>query len=316
MRNNLGKISLLSIVVALVAVGCGSSSTPAPEYPPEPAAANGATTVEVERVDVVPQAEPQPPAPPPVMVVAGENTPIEGATPSLRITSPRNGARISTAQNPRAPVPVRATLRNWVLGADPGNHVHFILDNEPYIAVRDLSQPVDLAALVQANLGHELAPGTHVLRVFPSRPQHESVKDAGAFQVLTFVYQTPTPDFTFDVRAPLLTYSRPKGCNVAGQRVMLDFFVANTTLAADGVKVHYTIDDATSGDITTWAPHYIENLAVGEHRIRLTLVGADGQPIAGAFNDTTRTITVAEVCAPPAPPPGAAAAPAAGHDGH
>lgn len=308
MRNKVGRITLLSIVTALVVAACGSSGTPVPEYPPDPQAENGATTVEVERVAIEPQPEPpQPEAPPPVQVVAGENTPIEGATPSLRITSPRNGAKIG-----RAPVQVRATLRNWVLAADPGNHVHFIVDNEPYIAVRDLAQPVDLAALVQANLGHPLAAGTHVLRVFPSRGQHESIKDAGAFQVLTFVYQTPTPGFTFDVRAPLLTYSRPKGCAVAGQRVLLDFFVANTTLAADGVKVHYTIDGGTSGDIVTWVPHYIENLAVGEHTIRLTLVGADGQPIAGMFNDTTRTITVAESCAPPAPAAGAAPAPVAG----
>ena len=316
MRRNLGKISLLSIITSLLVVACGSSSTPAPEYPPEPAVENGATTVEVERVDVQPEPEPQPPAPPPVQVVAGENTPIEGATPSLRLTAPRTGSTYTAAQLARGPLMVRATLRNWVLGADPGNHVHFVVDNEPYMAVRDVSQPVNLSAIMQTNLGHELAPGTHVLRVFPSRPQHESVKEAGAFQVITFVYQTPTPDFAFDVRAPLLTYSRPKGCNVVGQRVMLDFFVANTTLAADGVKVHYTIDDGVSGDITTWVPHFIENLALGEHHIRLSLVGADGQPVAGPFNDTTRTITVAASCAPPAPAPGAPPAAPGAHDGH
>lgn len=305
MRSNLVKISLLSIAAALVAVACGGTSAPAPEYPPDPQAENGATTVEVERVDAQPQPEPQPPEPPPVQVVAGESSALEGAMPTLRVASPRNGAKVA-----RSPVMVRASLRNWVLAADPGNHVHFIVDNEPYMAVRDLSQPIDLTALVQTNLGHELAPGTHVLRAFPSRGQHESIKDPGAFQVLTFVYQTPTPGFAFDVTAPLLTYSRPKGCAVAGQRVLLDFFVANTTLSATGTKVHYTIDGATSGDITTWVPHYIENLALGEHTIRLTLVGADGQPIAGMFNDTTRTITVAEQCTPPAAAPGAT--PAAG----
>jgi hypothetical protein len=295
MRTHLGLITLLSIVTALIVVACGSSGTPVPEYPPDPQAENGATTVEVERVDVAPQPEPQEAPPPPVQVVAGENSPLEGAMPSLRITAPRNGAKVA-----RSPVQVRATLRNWVLAADPGNHVHFIVDDEPYMAVRDLSQPVDLSALVQTNLGHELAPGTHVLRAFASRGQHESIKDAGAFQVLTFVYQTPTPNFAFNVTAPLLTYSRPKGCAVVGQRVLLDFFVANTTLAADGVKVHYAIDDAASGDIVTWAPHYIENLPLGEHRIHLTLVGADGQPLPGMFNDVTHTITVADSCDAPA----------------
>jgi hypothetical protein len=147
------------------------------------------------------------------------------------------------------------------------------------------------------------------VRVFPSRAHHESVKDAGAFATVTFVYQSPTEGFAFDPRAPLLTYSRPKGCNVAGSRVLLDFFVTNATLAADGTRVRYAIDDAVTGDIASWAPHFIENLPLGEHRIRLTLVGADGAPIAGPFNDTTRTITVAESCTPPAPAPAPIAAP-------
>src|SRR5262249_13528691 len=155
------------------------------------------------------------------------------------------------------PVNVRVTLRNWVLAADPGNHVHFIVDNEPYIAVRDVSHPVDLAALVHDNLGHDLAPGTHVLRIFPSRGQHESVKDAHAFASVTFVYGQPTAGFTFDAHAPLLTYSRPKGCNVSGSRVLLDFFLTNVpALAADGTRVHYTIDGSTSGDIVVWQPHF------------------------------------------------------------
>jgi hypothetical protein len=56
-----------------------------------------------------------------------------------------------------------------------------------------------------------------------------------------------------------------------------------------------------SGEITSWQPHYIENLPVGEHEIRLTLIGPDGEPVEGLFNDTTRTFSVAESCEPAAP---------------
>lgn len=228
-------------------------------------------------------------APPPAMVVAGDHTPIEGATPSLRVTAPRAGQTIRSG-----PVTVRFTLRNWELASPMGPHVHVIVDNEPYIAVR-ATEPFDLAALVQANLGHELAEGTHVLRMFPSRGQHESVKDAGAFAVVVFHYVHATEGFSFDPAAPLLTFSRPKGCNVSGTRVLLDFFVSNATLAPDQFRVRYTLD-GTTGTITSWTPHFLENLTDGSHELRLELLGPDGNPVPGMFNDTTRTFTMAAAC--------------------
>ncbi len=82
--------------------------------------------------------------------------------------------------------------------------------------------------------------------------------------------------------------------------MLLDFYLDNVDLAPDGHKVRYTIDDV-SGEITSWTPHYIENLPVGEHQIRLTLIGPDGEPVPGLFNDTTRTFSVAESCEPAAP---------------
>lgn len=227
---------------------------------------------------------------PPATIVVGESTPIEGATPTLRITAPRNNATIRTGN-----VSVRVNLANWELASPAGPHVHLILDNEPYIAIRNTGAPIDLNAVVLENLGHELAEGTHVLRMFPSRGHHESVKDAGAFATVTFHYRSATPDFVFDASAPLLTYSRPKACNLAGERVLIDFFVSNATLAAEGTRVRWTLD-GRGGEITQWAPHYIENLSTGSHEIRLELLGADGSPIAGPFNDTARTFTVADSC--------------------
>ncbi len=229
------------------------------------------------------------PSPAPVRLVAGESEPIEGTTPALRITAPRNGQRIASGN-----VSLRISLRNWQLQPEPGRHVHVIVDNEPYIAVRDVSAAINLNELVQENLGHELAQGTHVVRVFPSRGHHESVKSAGAFATVTFTYGTPTEGFSFDPAAPLLTFSRPKGCNPAGERVLLDFFLTNVDLAS-GMRVHYQID-RLQGDITEWVPHWIENLRAGEHSIRLTLQDANGQAVPGLFNDTQRTFTVAQSC--------------------
>ena len=50
-------------------------------------------------------------------------------------------------------------------------------------------------------------------------------------------------------------------------------------LEGGGFRVAYEIDDL-EGEVTSWNPHWIENLQPGEHEIELTLLGADGEPHA------------------------------------
>lgn len=296
----------------LLIAGCASQPEPPPEYPPmeaPPAAASGGSATPAE--PPAPATPPAPP-PPPVQVVAADNTPLEGAAPTVKVKAPANNALIKTDK-----VEVTLDVKNWGLAPDPGNHIHLIVDNEPYIAIRDVSKPVDLNAVVEKELKHPLAEGTHVLRVFPGRAHHESVKEAGAFDVRVFHYKSKTADFKFDAKAPLLTYSRPKGCSDAGSRVLLDFYVTNTKLGPTDSRVHYTVDGNTSGDIVAFTPHYVENLPVGDHTIHITLQDQSGSPVAGIFNDTTRTIKIAPDCkalaAAAAPAPAApSGTPAAG----
>ena len=72
-------------------------------------------------------------------------------------------------------------LKGYMPHKDPatgkGNHIHVILDNQPYEAYYELGQPFEL---------RNVAEGKHTLRVFPSRPWHESYKNDGAFQMVTF----------------------------------------------------------------------------------------------------------------------------------
>ncbi|HKU39612.1 MAG TPA: hypothetical protein VJR89_15740 [Polyangiales bacterium] len=274
----------------MTVAGCASAPEPPPEYPPmeAPPAASTTGTATPPEPPGAPTAT-TPPAPP-VQVVAGDNTPLEGAAPSVKLRTPQNGQLIKAD-----PVQVTLDVKNWALTPD-GNHIHLIVDNEPYIAVRDTSKPIDLGALVQKELGHPLSEGTHVLRAFPGRGHHESVKEGAAFDVRVFHYKTKTADFKFDPKAPLLTYSRPKGCSDAGSRVLLDFYVTNTKLSPTDSRVHYVIDSNVSGDIVAFTPHYVENLAAGEHKLQLTLQDASGNPVPGPFNDTTRTIKIAPDC--------------------
>src|SRR5690606_7738068 len=147
-----------------------------------------------------------------------------------------------------------------------------------YIAVRDVSRPLNLSELVQANLGHAIEPGTHLLRTFPSRPNHESVKQGTPFAMAVFHYQSRS-ELEFDAAAPLLTYSRPKGCYPAGERILLDFYVSNGEMGeGEGQpQVRYSVGQSAQGPLargtlTQWVPYWIENLPPGEHPVHLELL--------------------------------------------
>ena len=176
------------------------------------------------------------------------------AKPVLRFVEPREGATIAGSV-----VNVRLDLSGDLKGYKPmkdqatgmGNHIHIILDNQPYEAYYDLSQPFELRNVTE---------GKHTLRIFASRPWHESYKNDGSFQMVTFNVKgggdaskptttntgqvmsnnnanksgnanaasntasnanaSPTREgkdmaasqaFDVDAKKPLLTYSRPKG---------------------------------------------------------------------------------------------------------
>jgi hypothetical protein len=173
-----------------------------------------------------------------------------------------------------------------------GQHVHVIIDNEPYKA---------MYATEKFNVGH-LAEGAHTLRAFPSRSWHESVKVPAAFVAHTFYVGKKTADSTLIHQQPLLTYSRPKGEYKGddANRILLDFFISDAELGTDKFKVVATIDGSHSDTLTEWAPYFIEGLADGEHTVKLQLLNPSGNPVPGAFNTTERTITVSRGAATPA----------------
>lgn len=160
-----------------------------------------------------------------------------------------------------------------------GQHIHFILDNQPYLA----SYSPDISA--------NLKPGHHVLLAFLSRSYHESIKTHSAYILKEFDVAKKSPD-QFDAKAPHIFFSRPKGEYVGEKetkKVLLDFYLVNCTLSEKGYKVKATIDEATF-TLTRWEPYFIEGLALGEHKIKLELLDKNNKPVQTEFNGTTRTI--------------------------
>lgn len=230
-------------------------------------------------------------APGTVRIVKGEHGPTyDGA--KLAITSPAADQVVEGDT-----ITVLASLEGMELGSPTANeqskgiaysregqHIHLIVDNEPYAA---------LYSTDSFKIGG-LAEGAHTIRAFPSRSWHESIKTPGVFVAQTFFVGSKTDERPIAIDAPLLTYSRPKG-EYAGEdatRILLDFYISNAELGPDKHKVVATIDGTVTDTLTEWVPYFIEGLTTGEHTVKLQLIGPDGQPVAGAWNVVERRISV------------------------
>ncbi len=311
MRNT----KLYGLVILLVFTwGCGSSPTANNE--PENGNVNMAGTPDAAK-DTITIAE-RPKMIGDQMVARGSQ---DEARPALRIVEPPANSMIRSST-----VKVKLLLGGDLKGYKPmmdekthtGNHIHVILDNQPYEAYYNLGQPFEL---------RNVADGEHTLRVFPSRPWHESYKNGGAFQMVKFTVKKGGADANrpattnsgqpmsntnaapegkdmqtstagpIDFTKPLLTYSRPKGeyKGTEADTIMIDFWLSNARLAFEGgeYRVRYSVDGGEARYIEKWWPIWLSGLTAGTHSIRLELIDKDGNLVDnGGYNSTTREITV------------------------
>jgi len=257
----------------------------------------------------------------------------DAAAPVLKIVEPKENAVIS-GSTVKLKLEISGDLKGYMPGMDAathtGNHIHVILDNQPYEAYYNLDQDFEL---------RNVSDGPHTIRVFPSRPWHESYKNEGAFQMVNFTVKNggadatkpattangntmsnantgPTPEGKdmkestggkVDLKRPLLTYSRPKGDykGADAENIMVDFWVLNTDLSPNGqktggqppcpCKIRYAVDGVDMGTFNQWAPLWLNGLSVGTHKIKLELIGHDGSVIDnGGYNSTEREFTVSQ----------------------
>ena len=154
-----------------------------------------------------------------------------------------------------------------------GQHIHFIVNNGPY------------SAHYENIFSKKLKDSSNVILAFLSRSYHESVKNKNAF-VLTQVGEN-----NIDLNNEFLFYSRPKGTykGIDTEKLLLDFYLVNSEISANGNKVRATIQDKEF-IIEEWAPYYIEGLPKGEIKIKLELIDASGDLIESPFNPSNRTV--------------------------
>ena len=164
-----------------------------------------------------------------------------------------------------------------------GQHIHNIVDNEPYTAHYNTA------------FAKPIKDGSHVVLSFLSRSYHESLKHKTAYdlRVVNVGSSTTGPGTNFDVKGQHLFYSRPKGEYVGNdtKKIMLDFYLVNTDLSGNGNKIRAIIN-GTPFMIDKWLPQTIEGLPMGENTIKLELLDKDGKVIPGPFNTVERKITL------------------------
>jgi hypothetical protein len=162
-----------------------------------------------------------------------------------------------------------------------GQHIHLIIDDQPY------------AAKYEADFDYDVADGEHYLLAFLSRSYHESIKSEGAATVAKINVADKAVTSRETVSEPMLFYSRPKGTYVGKdtENIMLDFYLHNVTLG-DEYKVKVEAGDQMFM-VDSWQPYILKGLPLGENTITLTLVDAAGNTVDTPLNPVSRTFTLA-----------------------
>ncbi len=237
----------------------------------------------------------------------GPTGPVE-----LRILSPKPGEvisipRVAVGQPPAkgAPVEVGLEVRNYETFRDAatkcGQGIALVFDNGPAAIHYDLTR---------SWFYPRVPPGTHTIRAFPVRPWGESIKEAGAFAMVTFSVGEKDGKNAPEPKGPILTVSSPRGKYSKGEKVLLDFFVSGCAVTARDVpgscRVRYRIDERPEVILSSPEPVWLTALPVGRHAYVVGLT-REGKLIEAPFVLHQGVFEIVDAAGAPAMPPKASA---------
>ena len=237
----------------------------------------------------------------------GPTGPVE-----LKIVSPKPGEVIPIPDAPAgqppakgAPVTVKFEVKNFDIFMDEktktGQHINFLLDHVYNFTHQDVTK---------AWVFKSLPKGTHTIRAFVQRPWHETIKEPGAFAMVTFHVGEKDGKNTPEPGSPILSVTSPRGKykRSEAEKLLFDFWVTGCRVTEepgpDTCRVRYKLDDKPETKLTKWAPLWWEGLSVGKHAYVVGLTRED-KVIPGSFNLANGSFEILDegaVPAAPAPP--------------
>jgi len=241
-----------------------------------------------------------------IRVLPVKRTP-ESETSMAVISIPKRGAFIKDN-----PVWVQTRIEGYPIGAGSqfdranevavskkGQTIHVIVDDRPYFPVFEpaLDPFNEEGWYYETSYKFELPKldsGDHLVRILLARSFGECLKGESAFAATTFTVGKASGSSIYDLSKPYITYNEPSNQMYLEEDmpVLLDFYVSNCELSADGYKVRLTVDGTTSRTLTAWQPYYIYGLKKGNHTIRLDLINSRGKQVSGPLSTSQQTITI------------------------
>jgi hypothetical protein len=205
------------------------------------------------------------------MSAPAEGATVEGNTVTLEYDVTNYELGVQTADAGQKPL----------ANSGKGQHIHLILNNNPYYAIYEPSYDL------------ELEDGHYVALSFLSRSYHQSVKQPEAYKVSQFTVGSAETE-EVDLSQPMLFYSRPKGTYTGEQTesVLFDFYLVNTEIGPDGNKVRVTVNGEQEFMVDQWEPFILQGLPMGENTVKVELIDNEGNLVDAPFNGEERTFTL------------------------
>jgi hypothetical protein len=161
-----------------------------------------------------------------------------------------------------------------------GQYIHVNLDNSLHLHSND------------GNVSAKIPDGSYRMGCFLVRGYHESVKSAKAGKFMRVEIRNNTiykgeslDEVALFYSVPMGDYSRKKSADV-----LLDFYLANTSLSPNGNKVEVKINANAPILLDRWQGYLLKNLPLGQHKISLRLLDRQGKAIDKTIEKTFRLL--------------------------
>ncbi|HHM21185.1 MAG TPA: hypothetical protein ENJ20_04085 [Bacteroidetes bacterium] len=222
----------------------------------------------------------QKPEPPKVEIKLADFPPSPGYPDAkLELVSYKDGVFNFKVSNYELKAQTSDAPQKMCANSGKGQHIHLIIDNKPY------------AAKYESSFEYEVPDGEHYVLAFLSRSYHESIKTPDAHVAFKGVFKNNSLESKSPIEGPMLFYSRPKGTYVGRantDKLMLDFYLINTTLAPDGNQVKALLNGETEFVLDAWKPVFLTGMPMGENKIQLTLIDKEGKKVDAPLNPVER----------------------------